>query len=350
MHPTVALRCDASPRRGVGHALRCLALADELRDRGARPFVAGAIEVDWVAAEYARRGVAVVPAPDAPEALASTLTGSGADAVVLDHYGLDTGTAGALRAAGLPTLSILDGSFGAGQDADLFLDQNLGAERRTDLPPERALLGLGNALFRDEVLARRGPRPLREPGAALRVLCVFGGTDALGAAGTVVPIVLSLAEPVHVIAVTSDAALRESLSDAVRPGGPTLELVGPTPDLPTLAASCDLVLTAAGSSVWEFLCIGVPMAVVCVVDNQEEGYEQIVSRGCAAPLGRLESLSAEAPAREAALRTVERLVASPSTRAALADRGRALVDGTGRVAVVDALLALVDRPSRPLTS
>ncbi len=67
------------------------------------------------------------------------------DVLVLDSYELDPAGAGALRAAGVLTLAIVDGDT-RGQDADLYLDQNFA----TDLavPAGRLLAGSGYALLR----------------------------------------------------------------------------------------------------------------------------------------------------------------------------------------------------------
>lgn len=86
--------------------------------------------------------------------------------LVLDSYELDPAGAGALRAAGVYALAIIDGD-NRGQVADLYLDQNFGAE----LPgpgavpglgagaglPGRLLAGSGYALLRDTVISARPP-------------------------------------------------------------------------------------------------------------------------------------------------------------------------------------------------
>ena len=53
----------------------------------------------------------------------------------------------------------------------------------------------------------------------------------------------------------------------------------------SLAAAADLVISAAGSSLSELLCIGAAAAVVCVADNQQLGYARVVAAGTAAGLG-----------------------------------------------------------------
>ena len=83
--------------------------------------------VGWAAAQLAARGIPVHPGPDTPAGLVEAAHRHALDALVLDSYELDPAGAGALRAAGVVTLAIIDGDT-RGQDADLYLDQNFGAD------------------------------------------------------------------------------------------------------------------------------------------------------------------------------------------------------------------------------
>ena len=58
------------------------------------------------------------------------------DAVVFDSYDLPGGVFTAVRPTGVPTLAIVDGEL-RGAEADVLVDQNLGAEPdQPVLPPE----------------------------------------------------------------------------------------------------------------------------------------------------------------------------------------------------------------------
>ncbi|KYH42990.1 hypothetical protein [Branchiibius sp. NY16-3462-2] len=329
----VLLRCDGGGTYGVGHVMRQLALADELVARGVSvQFRGNLTNTPWLAALLAARGLSMVAIDDDPRALRDTALETGASAVVLDGYHLDPATGATLRAAGIPVMAMVDYSFGTEQDADLYVDQNLGARPHSP----RALAGIDYALFRDDVLALRRVGPDHLPASSpLRVLAVFGGTDPYAAAPVVVPALLDTGLPVTITAV----AAREEIAVALRglpvADGQELHVIPATPGLAALAAESDLVLSASGSSVWEFLCMGVPTALVCVVDNQRAGYDETVRRGVVAGLGHLDGF--DAAAATATLRT---LVQRADDRSALATKGQLLVDGKGRQRVADALLAL----------
>ncbi|TCB93437.1 spore coat protein [Micromonospora zingiberis] len=333
----VGLRCDAGPQRGVGHLVRCLALGEELLSRGARVEVFGTVAgVDWAAGQLAARGIPLRPGPDTPDQLVEAARRHDLDVLVLDSYELDPAGAGALRAAGVLTLAIVDGDT-RGQDADLYLDQNFGTELRVSAG--RLLAGSRYALLRAEVLAAR-PAAARPAAPVQRpsVLAFFGGTDAVGAAPLLAEVLLSTGRPMALTVVAGRPALAARLARVTPAPGQSLAVVPPTGELPDLIAAADLVVSAAGTSTWELCCLGAPSALVCVVDNQRASYHRVVAAGLAAGLGELPDLVADPTARAAAARTLDELLTSGVRRAALSQRARSAVDGRGRTRVVDAIL------------
>ncbi|WFE98138.1 spore coat protein [Micromonospora sp. WMMD987] len=371
--PRIGLRCDAGPRTGVGHLVRCLALGEELLARGARVELFGSVErVGWASAQLTARGIPVRPGPDTPDGLVEAARRHALDALVLDSYELDPAGAGALRAASVVTLAIVDGDT-RGQDADLYLDQNFGADTPDpahrpagglpDGPPHtlpggspdggavgrpggRTLAGVRYALLRDAVTAARPTAPPpATPTRRPRVLAFFGGTDAVGAAPVLARVLFGTGHPLELTVVVGRPEIGAELAQVVPGRGQSLRPVAPTDALPTLIGAADLVVSAAGTSTWELCCLGAPAALVCVVDNQRDSYHRVVAHGLAAGLGELPDLIvpglAGRTARADAARTLRTLLASPRRRAALAARAWATVDGRGRTRVADALLARI---------
>ncbi|MFC7709144.1 PseG/SpsG family protein [Micromonospora lupini] len=340
----VGLRCDAGPRRGVGHLVRCLALAEEFLARGAHVAVFGTVErLGWATAELAARGIDLHPGPESPAELVETARRHDLDVVVLDSYELDPAGAGALRAAGVFTLAVIDGDS-RGQDADLYLDQNFGAQ----LPalPGRLLAGSAYALLRDSVVTARPTAPRAATAVSRpRVLAFFGGTDAVGAAPVLTRVLLATGHPMDLTVVVGRPEVEAELEDITPRRGQIVRPVPPTGSLPALITEADLVVSAAGTSTWELCCLGAPAALVCVVDNQRESYTRVVRHGLAAGLGELADLTgAGVPGRAAratAARTLNGLLSSPQRRAALAARAWSTVDGRGRARVVDAVFDAV---------
>ncbi|MCG5463247.1 spore coat protein [Micromonospora sp. MED01] len=379
----VGFRCDAGPRRGVGHLVRCLALAEEFLARGADVTVFGTVErLEWATAELAARGIPLLPGPDSAAELVEAARRHHLDVLVLDSYELDPAGAGALRAAGVYTLAIIDGDS-RGQVADLYLDQNFGAAlprlgpgaelpglrsgaalpglgSGAELPglrsgaelPGRLLAGSGYALLRDTVISARPP--VAPPAAAVsrpRVLAFFGGTDAVGAAPVLTRVLAATGHPMDLTVIVGRPEIEAEVDDVTPGRGQTIRPVPPTTSLPALITEADLVVSAAGTSTWELCCLGAPSALVCVVDNQRESYTRVVRHGLAAGLGELPELTAAGvagrAARATAARTLHGLLSSPQRRATLAARAWSTVDGQGRARVVDAVFDAVRAATVP---
>jgi spore coat polysaccharide biosynthesis predicted glycosyltransferase SpsG len=334
---TIGIRCDAGARRGVGHLVRCVALAEELVERGVTVrFLADLGGVAWAEQQLTRRGLPWHPAPDDPDGLVAACERLGLDALVIDSYTLPPEHSLSVRRTGRPVLAIVDGDF-RGQSADIYVDQNLDAEITTS--DALGLAGLDYALLRGAV---RQLRPLGAPVHATtrtpKVVAFFGGTDAYRAAPQVAELLTRTGMPFDATVVAADESLRRDLL-AVRPGaGQRFEIISPTDDLPKLLAGADLAVSASGTSTWELLCLGLAAALVWVVDNQITGYERTVAHGYAAGLGRLGQIG------EGAVDVLRELLTSPGSRAALATRAWSAVDGRGADRVAGALLATVAPP------
>jgi len=335
----VGIRCDAGARTGVGHLVRCVALAEELTGRGvAVHFLSDLGGLAWAEQQLTSRGLPWHPAPYDAVGLVAAADRLGLDAVVVDSYVLPPAHSAALRASGRAVLAIVDGEL-RGQEADVYVDQNLDAELAAPELPAGAvrLAGLDYALLRRAVRdLRPATAPVARPGVVPRVVAFFGGTDAYRAAPVAGRLLIEtrVAFSATIVAATDD--LRREL-DALRPAeGQRLDIIAPTDELPKLLADADLAISASGTSTWELLCLGLPAALVWVVDNQILGYDRTTGRGLAAGLGHLPALRDSASPE--AVDVLRDLLLHPEARTRLAARAWAAVDGRGCSRVADALL------------
>lgn len=328
---------DVGPSRGVGHVMRCLALAEELRARGCElTFVADLASVAFARRQVERRGFRWMRRPATESKVLEVVEKMKPDAVIVDSYSLPLSTYVALRRRAI-TLCLADGDT-AQLDGDLVIDQNIGAEADPWPVPEGGvrLAGVSYALMRDEVLDARA-MPDRAPAETPSVLAFFGGTDAFGAAPVVASILRGTGRPFRLTVVGATRELREELEALVPLPGQSIEVMEPREDLASEVRRADLVVSAAGSSSWELLCLGAACAFVRVADNQTQGYSRIAALGLAASLGSLSELRRDpGPATG----TLAHLLQDPSERARMAQAGQALIDGRGRERVADALLRL----------
>ncbi|MEV6411749.1 spore coat protein [Kribbella sp. NPDC051718] len=337
----VGVRCDVGVRRGVGHVMRSLALAEELRGRGVEVvFVCDSPSVPWADEQIRSRGIAVEAAVWTAEEHVASVGRLGLDAVVFDSYDLPGEVFTAVRRSGVPTLAIVDGEL-RGADADVLVDQNLGAEFDQPVLPAGSvrLAGLEYVMLRDEVLGLRpAEAPVLRAAGVPRVFAFFGGTDAYGAGPYVVQALAATGVAFEATVVAPGEDLADQIAAVELQPGQQVQVIGPTSELAKAVVESDLVVSASGTSTWELLCLGATAGLVCVVDNQEMGYERAVATGAAAGVGTLASLKADPSDAAAVLR---KLLTNPQERLQLAQAGWKLVDGQGRARVADALIHLI---------
>ena len=294
----ILLVADGGGAMGVGHIARSVALAQEAVLRGHQVHLTGQVEGDLAGRLMASSGGQTVTEPDP----------SSYDIVHLDSYDRPTPD---IAGAATVTSRMHDGSFGQ-FEAHLLIDPTPGAPSATGADGVR-LGGPRYAPLRTDVRHRavRGRSPVEGPA---RVVVLMGGTDPQALAAPVRAALAAIGEPV--------------------------EILGPGPTLLDDLASCDLVVSAAGTTVFEAALLGAPMALVCAVDNQRRGYDALVTSGSAHPLGSA-AWVADPGNRGLLSDQLGRLVSDPVALAGLAERARSLVDGLGAWRVVSAWESLV---------
>jgi spore coat polysaccharide biosynthesis predicted glycosyltransferase SpsG len=337
----VGIRCDARPATGVGHLIRCVALAEEFRARGHEVTFLGEVsdELPWAGQQLASRGLPLVPAPATASELADVAHRLGLNAIVTDSYELGRDYTAGCRTAGLVVTAVVDGDL-RDQVADIYVDQNLDAELyQPTLPPGAVrLAGLRYVLLRDSVRSLRPDQPRTARREPPRVLCFFGGTDAFDAAPVLARLLIATRAPFEATVLAARPRHRTALAALDPAPGQRLRVIGPTDDLPELIAEADLVISASGTSTWELLCLGASAGLLWVVDNQELGYERVAARGLAAGLGRLQEIAAGGAAAATAVAALNDLLTRPDRREHLSERAWAAVDARGRERVVDEIL------------
>lgn len=303
------VHCNSGGSTGLGHAMRSLALVEEAVSRGHSVAVTGSLQGAFEQAMLADAGATMMSMPV-----------SGArdvwrpDLVHLDSYESVDAVKGVLIS------NLSDGEYGL-RTADISIDPSLGAEL-TDphVSSARDLRGVAYAPVRSAVRRAKDEWAFRDE--CRRVLVVSGGTDTTASVQQIAEgLSAELPNTVHIVGVT------QNLPATIRPR-PNVELIPTTPNLPHLASTCDLVVTAAGTSVVDFCCIGIPMVVIPVADNQLANFQRLVHAGAAVGDQTLD------PSQVAG--HVAHLVQTPDARRALSATAQELVDGWGARRIVEA--------------
>ncbi|OLZ59661.1 spore coat protein [Amycolatopsis keratiniphila] len=310
------LRTDASPSIGAGHVARMVAYAERAVARGWEVVFAGRVDnAEWLAARFGELSVPVVPS--APF--------EGFDAVVVDHYGL-----GELReevnAAGALLVSIEDDVFGR-RAADLVVDCAFEPRPRPEDGSGELLRGARYAPLRESVVRAREKRSQGPVGERPRITVVLGGGAEW--AETVSALLRALRDthaPFEAdVLVRGEPTVPEPLP------GQEFRIAPPGPGLLDLLVETDVAISAAGVTLLELCCLGVPTAVVRLVENQDAGYRAALELGLAAGLGSADALDG------GATETLRGLLSDSAVRNGLSATSMALVDGRGVDRVLDRL-------------
>lgn len=332
MAARVVVRCDASPAIGGGHAVRCLALADALAERGAEILLCTNPEaVDTVPAlAAARHARAVVERPDT-----RPLDGPFArpDLVIADHYGLDA--AGFARLAAGAPLAVIDDLADRDLPATYIVNPNLGrsaADYAGHVPDgARVLAGADYALLRPDFARLRAGSLVRRAGAQAveRVLVSLGLTDPDALAARVVARVRRALPAVTVEAIVGAGAPSRPLLEARARDDARLALGIDVADMAARLARADLAIGAPGGSALERCVLGVPSVLLVLADNQVPA---------AATLARIGAARLAADADAALDVAVRALAEDPAARIDTSRRAAAACDGLGAARVAETLV------------
>lgn len=312
------IRADAGRHRGAGHVMRSLAVAEAAREQGWGVTMSADLDaVRWVTPWIEALGVDSVDPADGVAALVGFVGSTRADAVLLDSYDFPD-VLRAIEDTGAVFGNFEDAHFGR-RPAHLSIDYSLGAEAasRPDDGSATLLRGISFAPIRAAVrAARRDPRGEKLLGPPV-VAVLMGGTDARGLAASV-------------------ETLIEGAGGLTQPVESGLGLV-------SRLRQVDAVISAAGVSAYELACLGVPMALLQVADNQERNYHSMLAAGAAVGLGT----AAEVVGQPALI--TERLagwLGNPARMAETARVARSLVDGGGAGRIVSAFTMACQRKTR----
>jgi UDP-2,4-diacetamido-2,4,6-trideoxy-beta-L-altropyranose hydrolase len=346
LRKTLCFRVDASATMGIGHLMRCLALAQAWQDEGGKVVMVAQIQAAGVLGRLAAEGMEVHELQSPPASLDDAAETdriareAGAAWLVLDGYHFSNPYLGAVRANGLKLMVLDDLADADLFEADIVLNQNVYATAGmygTRAPQAALLLGSTYALLRRDFLrGRPGVRTHRTVGR--EVLVVFGGGDAGNITQRAMEWLATMDGPRHRFTMVVGVAnphlnsLKALLSRVC--ARHDFELAVNPPNLPELMNRADLAVSAAGSTCWELACLGVPTVLIVAAPNQQRIADHMHEAGAAVSLG----LAAEAFSGHGLIR-IRELLAGATERERLGQTARRLVDGLGGRRVTEAVLA-----------
>ena len=337
---SILIRADASTSIGMGHVMRCLAIAQACQDKGSSvSFVMGS-NASRFDNRLISEGFDVFLLPsielgtleDAIETIRLAKQQQ-AKWIIVDGYHFTDHYQRALKQAGYPLLVIDDCGYLEQYEADIILNQNISAQ--ATLYPHcssstKLLLGLPYTLLRQEFWAyQKWQRDY--PATAKKILITLGGSDPDNVTLEIIKQIQQLAvfPMLDVLVVVGGSNPHtELLQKAIL--GTNIRLVRNVSNMPELMAWADMAITAGGSTCWEAAFMQLPSLVIVLADNQLNSAQTLAQTG----LVELENWYLDGFSSNFCT-TLKQLISGQEARMTMGERGRQLVDGKGVYRVIE---------------
>lgn len=339
------IRADGGKEIGTGHVMRCISIADALRrmgeqvcfllaDSSAVPLLEGRGQ------EYRLLNSSYQHPEEELEALLPLLAESRNSIFLADsYYVTDTYLR---RVRDYMPICYMDDRGISGLPVDLLINYNIFADaslyecsgdERTSY-----LLGTEYAPLRREF--QEVPYQVREK--VRRVLLTTGGSDKYNLAGKILEEVLSNEETQNLEYCVVSGAYNEYLPTLLEIGKwhPGVQVLSNVTDMSELMRTCDIAVTAGGSTMYELSAVGVPIICFSFVDNQEKIVEGFRNRDIVC-FGGDYLRQGERMVRDVA-DNIGLLCRDVELRKGYSRRQKVLVDGQGAMRIAERLCRLIE--------
>lgn len=321
-------RTDASEQIGSGHVIRCLTLANKLREKGFQcAFICRELKGNLIRhIESSRFEVFSLPSledekspsslyhqmlpphsrwlgvnweADAEQTL-SVLSANDFECLIIDHYALDYHWE-SLCTPFVNSIVVIDDLADRQHHCQLLLDQTLGRHPKDyfGLVPQdtKLLLGTEFALLRDEFINWRPESLLHRSKPKLtRVLVSLGGVDKDNITSRILKQlsqISRLSEAEVLVVVGHNAPHARQVERLCEELPLKCHFMQGVSNMGELLSGVDLAIGAAGGSSWERCTLGVPTLMVILAENQRMIAHQLTSMKAAWPLTADKNMESE---------------------------------------------------------
>lgn len=337
----ILFRADGNPQIGTGHIMRCLSLADALREQGKE--VAFAIAEPYFQPLIQGRGypcTVLATVYDRMEeelpVFLQLLEENQPELVILDSYFVTPKYMEAIKNTA-PLLYIDDLNL-FDYPADIVVNYNLYG---TEMPypwNKKYLLGPKYAPLRKEFQGLER-RILKEQ--AENVLISTGGTDQYHVALRCVeylrerPPCENMAFHFVIGAMNQDVIELQRITEEL----PFITLHRQVTDMCSLMLQCDLAISAAGTTLYELCACGLPTVTYILADNQIQGAQAFQRAGLMPCVGDIRQ---DTYFVEHLIETLNMLAGDLALRQCISEQIQRTVDGKGSKRLANVLQSIIN--------
>jgi UDP-2,4-diacetamido-2,4,6-trideoxy-beta-L-altropyranose hydrolase len=346
MNKTVCIRVDGSVEIGTGHVIRCLALAEELSDRGYKPVFCTRGYDSGLIEKIKSRGFdlqvlhAALSMQEDMERFTEMGKKHNAGVVITDNYHFTDQYLKYLKENFKVVVSI-DDIAESYFYSDILVNQNIYATPEMyngkTATGTKLFLGTAYALLRPEFKAYHNQS--REFSRVKNILVTLGGVDPDNQTLKVLKALDKIKADFSITAVIGVSNPHvEDISAFAESSEKPIKLLKNVNNMAELMHASDIAVSAAGSTSWELCCTGLPSIVIILADNQERIGKGLAEAGISINLGWFNDVT-ETMIQE----SVEKLINNAKLRESMGQKGKAAVDGSGAERIVDGIGVLRGR-------
>lgn len=359
----IYIRADANPNIGMGHIMRCLSIADAISifDNDIT-FVLADDGVHNLISDSGYKAVVLHTDYKSVEAELCSWPSTTPDIIIVDSYYITADYLRSLkdRVGKKGKLVYIDDLASFPYPVDVLVDYNAYAKlstyeelyRNTAVEMPKFILGPNYAPLR--AMFRSVPRKVQIEKTE-NILISTGGSDELHLALALIQYLMNRGadEKIYHFLLGAMNTDKERIRDIANGRVVLHENVS---DMKSLISSCDLVVSAAGSTLYEICACGVPLITYSLADNQIPGAEAFSSLGLAVNIGDLRDPNSIIPGAvmsgeldegscERIFTAIEELSADYEKRCEVGARMQEMIDGFGADRIVREIV--VPRPTYP---
>jgi len=330
---TAVIRCDASAEIGLGHIIRCLALAEVLRDEQSFgiTFVTAASDVaSRFIAEHRHSHVTLDSAQEPWPQLEAHLVETKPDLLVLDvRDGVPRDVvAGIRQRTNILTVSIDDPEDKRLACDLLFYPPVPQVERMewTELHGER-LAGWDWVLLRRQFHAAHAKKVQSNAthGEKLNLLVTMGGSDPAGMTLKAARALKNVSSDFHVIFVLGAAFCHEpAFQEELATANYSYEIQRTVTAMGELMLRADAALACFSVTAYELATVGVPSIFLALSEDHEESASAFVKAGIGQSLGLHHEVS-----EQQITQAVTEILMDTSRRLSMTELALSMTDGLG---------------------
>ena len=293
MKKNLFIRVDASPEIGIGHIMRCLTLAQELKNNFDKIiFLTRKDSGDFTETIMKNEfEVIFIPTNNDSDIIKNLITtySENKNFLLIDHYDVDSNFESSLKNI-FEKIFVIDDLANRKHDCDLLIDQNYYRDlnhryKKLIQNDTITLLGSKYAIIRPE-FRNINKKTIKKNSQIKKILVSFGGSDPTNECKKALDALCSIEnnqfEIVAIVGIYNNKferlkKLYEKYSN--------IKIYRHVNDLSQLMLNSDLFIGAGGTTTWERFYMGLPSIVTIISDDQKESIEFLSDMGHVINLG-----------------------------------------------------------------